>query len=241
MEYHGSGQFTFKSKVHEIVEATTFLNFLFIPLSLQLLEALRNLLFAAVAAIVVGLIYIIYMVSTKHASMDQILAFAMAMSNTYGVLLITFFMGSGLAGIPKRLWSMADVEGELTRLYLSAPHIEENYQSARFELEDCEFEIQKAIDTAEKAGGAQSENVKFVHQLKEEMTNFAFANRSTTRAFVKSDPGKVKDYSSKKELVSMHGRLKKAQLKARAAERRWRVLISECKHCQVISIFRLFI
>jgi hypothetical protein len=84
-----------------------------------LFDAFRTLFLAAAAAVVIGLIYIIYMVSTRGMSISQILAFAMAMSNTYGVLLITFFMGSGLAGLPKRLWAMSNIEGELTRLYLS--------------------------------------------------------------------------------------------------------------------------
>lgn len=59
------------------------------------------------------------MVATSGLTFKEIISFTMAMSNTYGVLLITVLMGSGLVGIPKRLWNMADSEGELRRFYVS--------------------------------------------------------------------------------------------------------------------------
>jgi hypothetical protein len=46
----------------------------------------------------------------------------MAMGNTYGVLLITVLLGSGLVGVPKRLWMMADDAGELMRMYISVSY-----------------------------------------------------------------------------------------------------------------------
>lgn len=66
-----------------------------------------------------GVIYVIYMVASGSGSINQVLALAMALSNTYGVLLITVLMGSGLVGVPKRLWLMADPQQEIQRLYLS--------------------------------------------------------------------------------------------------------------------------
>lgn len=47
----------------------------------------------------------------------------MAMSNTYGVVLIIIMMGNGLVSLPKRLWEMSDYEGELIRLYLSVSYV----------------------------------------------------------------------------------------------------------------------
>jgi hypothetical protein len=99
-------------------------------------------------------------------------------------------------------------------------------------LEDIEIEIKKAIDANGKNG---SSNEMEIEALKQEVANFNFANKSTTRAFVKSDSGKNKDYTDKSELVSLHGKLIKGQIKARASERRWRVLISQCKQYRVIS------
>jgi hypothetical protein len=199
-----------------------------------LFDACKRLALAAIFAFAVGMAYVIYMLTSRHSSFDQILAFAMTMSNTYGVLLITVLMGSGLAGVPKRLWAMSNIDDELTRLYLSAPHIEDSYQEARYELEDCEIEIKRAIEVNEKLAG-HNLNKDLIIILKEKFENFNFANKSSTRAFMKTSPNdhRNKDYTEKEELVKLHGRLMSCQLRARASERRWRVLISQCKQYQV--------
>jgi len=58
------------------------------------------------------------MVSMSHLSFTEVVAFTMAMSNTYGILLIAVLMGSGLAGVPKRLWAISNADLELKRLYI---------------------------------------------------------------------------------------------------------------------------
>jgi hypothetical protein len=98
MEYHSSGHFSFKEKLK---------------------DSLRKLLFAGLAALAAGVVYLVFMVSSGGGSVTKVAGFTMAMSNTYGVLLITVLMGSGLVGVPKRLWLMADTQLEMQRLYLS--------------------------------------------------------------------------------------------------------------------------
>lgn len=78
-----------------------------------------RLTLAALLALAAGVFYIIYMVSTSGGSLYQVVGFMMAMGNTYGVLLITVLMGNGLVALPKRLWTMANIDGELQRLYMS--------------------------------------------------------------------------------------------------------------------------
>lgn len=173
------------------------------------------------------------MLSTSKGSFSQVLGFTMAMGNTYGVLLITVLMGSGLVGIPKRLWLMSDVEGELTRVYLIATTVEDAYQEARYELEDCETEIKAAVEKLEKAGPTSELAIKggeYLRLLKDKMSSFNFAGRSTTK--LSTSPPANKDYSDKAVLVSLHARLITSQIKARAAEQRWRFLVAECKKYQ---------
>lgn len=78
-----------------------------------------RLLLALVLTILAVIFYICYNVYAVGGSVSDVLSFLMAMGNTYGVLLITVLMGTGLVAIPKRLWLLGDVEGELNRLYLS--------------------------------------------------------------------------------------------------------------------------
>lgn len=86
-------------------------------------DAVYRLLFAGLIAIVAGVIYIVYLVSTSGGTFAQVLGFVMAMGNTYGVLLITLLMGNGLVALPMHLWRLGDIERGLRELYLSVGFI----------------------------------------------------------------------------------------------------------------------
>lgn len=196
-----------------------------------------KLLLALVLTILAVVFYICYNVFAVGGSVSDVMSFLMAMGNTYGVLLITLLMGTGLVAIPKRLWLLGDVEGELNRLYLSASGVEEAYQNARYELEDCEWEIGKLVAAVEKAGpksamaSAMGANIEM---LRLKMTNFNFAGRSNTRTHGGgANSSSSEDFSTPKGLVTLHAKLITAQLKARASERRWRILIESCRQNQV--------
>jgi hypothetical protein len=200
------------------------------------MDALRKLLMTAVVALIGGFIYIIYMVSTSVGSFSQVLGFTMAMGNTYGVLLITVLMGSGLGGLPKRLWQMSNSPAELRRLYLLAGPVEDAYQEARYELEDCELEVKAIGDQLDKAvlqDDTQQHLGEYARMLKDKMSNFTFAGRSTSRSYGKPHAQQNKNYQDKVEIVAVHQRLITAQLKARAAEQRWRYLVGQCKIFEV--------
>eukprot|EP01035_Chromulina_nebulosa_P034696 gene34696-46579_t len=215
MEYHGSGHFSFKNKLK---------------------EAFLKLIVSGVIAMVAGMVYFIVMLSSGSGSLYQIIGFTMAMSNTYGVLLITILMGNGLVGIPKRLWLMADRERELQRLFTSAIPIEEEYQEARYELEDLELEVRKVVDYVDKAGASShvfKEIGTSAYTLKTIVSNFNFSSRSTIKSTMRSGVTGADAHSStgysEKDVVSIHARLIKAQLKARSAERRWTILIAQAR------------
>ena len=78
---------------------------------------MKNLFFYVLSA-VAGLVYLGTMLATHEGSLNQVIGFTMAMSNTYGILLITVLMGNGVVGLPRRLWRLADTSIELHRLYL---------------------------------------------------------------------------------------------------------------------------
>lgn len=116
--------------------------------------------------------------------------------------------------------------------------MEESFQDARYELEDCEAEVQNIVGLLDKSGSAalRSEVGPFVDILRDKVANFQFVKRSKSRAYVRGFQfDKVEDsvLTTKKHLIKLHARLMTAQLKARASERRWNVLISECERQQV--------
>ena len=74
-------------------------------------------------AAVAGIVYIIYMIITSGGSLFEVIGFMMAISNTYGVILLIFLMGNGLAALPRRMWQLGDDLDELRRLYISVSFI----------------------------------------------------------------------------------------------------------------------
>jgi hypothetical protein len=82
-------------------------------------DAFRKLCLTGTAAIIAGVLYTVVMVSTRSGSFSEVIGFGMACSNTYGVFIIIFLMGSGLVALPRRLWQLADYEAELQRLFIS--------------------------------------------------------------------------------------------------------------------------
>ena len=108
----------------------------------------------------------------------------MALGNTYGVLLLTFFMGHGLVGLPARLFQLHDYEGELRRAYVAANSVEQVYQEGRYELEDVELEVTRAVQRLQTLPpnlAARLALLRCCAVLEAEVTAFVFAFRSTSR------------------------------------------------------------
>ena len=81
---------------------------------------------------------------------------------------------------------------------------------------------------------------QFVDILNEKVSNFEFAKRSKGRALVRSSIAaslgeQVEEsvLTTKQHLIKLHARLMTAQLKARASERRWNVLLADCSRQEV--------
>ena len=98
MEYHKSGEFSFCGK---------------------LTNAIRKHFIMGCLAAIAGTAYLIYMLFTTGLSLNEVVAFGMAMSSTYGIVVIIVLMGNGLVALPRRLWQLGDSPRELRRLYLS--------------------------------------------------------------------------------------------------------------------------
>ena len=128
---------------------------------------------------------------------------------------------------------------------LQASYVEESFQDARYELEDCEVEVEKIIEILDKSNSSalRQEIGPLVAILKEKVSNFQFHSRSKSRAYVRSfQTERLSDdvLVSIEYLIKLHARLMTSQAKARASERRWNVLIIECDR-QEVSCFLLIV
>ena len=90
--------FFFSVWLHSAVPVTLLVSLL------QLWDALINNLVAVGVGLLAVIIYIIAVVASGDGSLQQVVNFLMALSYTYGVLIITVLMGSGLISLPRQLW-----------------------------------------------------------------------------------------------------------------------------------------
>jgi len=215
MEMHGSGKFSLKEK---------------------LWDAVYKLVVQGVLAVVASCCYVIYLVSSGHGTVSQVLGFTMAMGNTYGVLLLSLLMGNGLVAIPLSLWRLGDVEKGLQEIYLSAATIEEAFQDDKYELDDCENEVTRISDVLDKAGPnsiLHSDIGAFVQLLKGKLTADRAPQRTSFHSYRVESISEF-ELVKKAYLTDLHKRLIIAQLKFKASQRRWIVLIDQYKKQQRI-------
>lgn len=231
MEYHASGEFSILSKLIDAVY--------------------KNFMFGLLVCCTL-IIYLIYELITTEKATVQVYVFLMAVGNTYGVLLLVVLAGSGLIGVPRRLWEMTEFDSELERCWLIAPQTEEAFQDSRFSLEDAENEAVELCWIVEES--TVSSRIDFLvgsKISKEQILQYCSILREGVAAFesegkVKRRPRKsakpVLDIDAlsssssseadaglvvKAKLVEVHAALKKAQVRFQASHRRWRSLLEQ--------------
>jgi hypothetical protein len=77
-----------------------------------------------------------------------VLPVLMALSNTYGLLLVSLLLGNGLVNIPKRLWRISRPEHELRRVRIVSCGAEEELFDSVMALEDVEDRIEEVCRSA---------------------------------------------------------------------------------------------
>jgi hypothetical protein len=161
---------------------------------------------------VVAVVFLIYMLAESTLTFTQIVAFVMALGNTYGLILLTAFLGSGLVALPKRLWELSDSSMELKRLYIQAVAIEDSFQDARYALEDVEYEVdelyqqfyslqqrQENVSDITNTISSFASEIEKLHEVKE---SFVFDQRSQTRKFQLASSSHSKNVANNKQDTS---------------------------------------
>ncbi|KAJ3126929.1 LMBR1 domain-containing protein 2 [Nowakowskiella sp. JEL0407] len=95
----------------------------------------------------VGVAFLIYVIVAKiFTTPGDLLAFAMAGANAWGLLLVTIMLGYGLIEVPRGLWYNASVQWYLRYLEFQAPRTKEAMVDAEAEL----YEVAREIALAAK-------------------------------------------------------------------------------------------
>ncbi|KAF9897311.1 hypothetical protein BX616_005820, partial [Lobosporangium transversale] len=83
-----------------------------------------------------GLIYVWYSQGSSNLR-----AYIMALSNSWGLILVIIFMGYGMVDVPRRLWHKGDNERELKRIAFKASAIKDKKQ----DTEDDVYKVAKEL------------------------------------------------------------------------------------------------
>ncbi|KAG0222119.1 hypothetical protein BGW41_006206 [Actinomortierella wolfii] len=76
-----------------------------------------------------GLLYVIY-----SNAPSNLRAYLMALSNTWGLILVVVFMGHGLVDVPRRLWHKGDNDRELRRISFKVSAVKDTKQDTEDEV-----------------------------------------------------------------------------------------------------------
>lgn len=116
-----------------------------------------------------------------------------------------------------------------------AATIEEAFQDDKYELDDCENEVTRISDVLDKAGPnsiLHSDIGAFVQLLKGKLTADRAPQRTSFHSYRVESISEF-ELVKKAYLTDLHKRLIIAQLKFKASQRRWIVLIDQYKKQQV--------
>lgn len=116
VEYEGSGEFT-KYR--------------------RLMNALRRYVVIYTVYFVIGVALLVWLVATgRVANTRRFEAWCIAVSNAWGLLVLTLLLGYGLVAVPRKLWRLANPEKQLTSLYAQTVAQDEQRLSKLFDLQD---------------------------------------------------------------------------------------------------------
>eukprot|EP00033_Pygsuia_biforma_P003107 GCRY01003414.1.p1 GENE.GCRY01003414.1~~GCRY01003414.1.p1 ORF type:complete len:595 (+),score=155.52 GCRY01003414.1:176-1960(+) len=90
--------------------------------------------------------FIIYIAIKKHLGGNEIVGFAMALANCWGLLLLVAMLGHGLVDVPKKLWLHASAELTLRRLQFFAMARMEALEQARMDLKETLRDVMTVAD-----------------------------------------------------------------------------------------------
>jgi len=94
----------------------------------------QNILFYGVLG-GIGVVFVIYIAIARQMTGKALLAFLMAMSNAWGLLLCIVFLGYGLVDIPRRYWRKSDLTWIQSYYQFKAPKLKDESLNAREELQ----------------------------------------------------------------------------------------------------------
>lgn len=148
-------------------------------------------------------------------SREDLLAFAMAGANAWGLLLCTVMLGYGLVNVPRTLWKSANIHYMLGKLEFEAPKVKESVVDAESEVYEVtkvsflilgnpHYELPQDISNANKKVTSEGEFRPLMDRLL-----LKCPQAVDHRGFEIDD--ETPDVITERYLISLHQRVKRAE------------------------------
>lgn len=87
-----------------------------------------------------GLVGAIYMFISAGVSFTSLKALCVALSHTFGLILVIWMLGHGIVEIPRAVWH-GTIESQLSKLYRRATHVHDTYSDSQASYDDVVAKI----------------------------------------------------------------------------------------------------
>jgi len=125
----------------------------------RLRDALREAMYFYVPCLIIGLVFVIYLIIAGLFDYDALMALGRGLINVVGLFILVAFLSYGLVEVPRHLWNKGDIEGQLRFLQFKAALKSEELQGARRRLDEV-VEVVHATEAQlrTEAAGSSSQN-----------------------------------------------------------------------------------
>ena len=215
-EFQAAGEFTFRAR---------------------LLASLRANLRFYLVLVVLGVAFVIWVLSASSVQFGDLPSFALTLANTYGLCLIILMLGYGLVEVPRKLWRLSTPADALRRLEFKAVQLDASLFDARCAVE----EVAAEAHATQRALPAASSSIEAAELHDAMGVIMAKCPPLSPRYQVGGGAGSadplivsVADDVTLAVLAAVHTRLKAATLGLRKAQHRWEQLLEQIEHLEQV-------
>jgi len=199
----------------------------------KFLEALRENAKYQLIMLTIGIIGLVYVISTQGFHYDTIRSLIIALSYFYALTFAVYLMGHGLVALPRNLWRGSSVSARLRRLQIKAVKIHDQSLLANEALEEVEKEVWAV---SKKGRGSAAEFQEWIEELVDSLqlpeSSLAGTQAALNRTQRSRSP--IPQIITEQYLASLTKRLRNASHKRARYSSAWDSLVRQASNAQAI-------
>jgi len=178
----------------------------------------------------VGVIGLVYFISSYGFEFESFKGVIMALSYCWGLILAIYLMGHGLVSIPRTLIRNSSISGRLRRLQAHAPKLYEKMEDALLNLEELEAQVS---ELSKRKLGSARDHLDWIEELAE-MCNIPESRPRTGAPIAHRESRVVPTVITEKYLADLTRQVDRAKhAKSRYVDD-WNRLLREAAETQAI-------